>query len=134
MGEQQGTLLFGPVCTTVFPRARNLLTVLLFSSILYIHEYWRNRTGFDMVSTGLTGSPGKLVCIGIVTLLYSKITRARPTKEERIMLCVRLVLLTITNLSSPGVPSVDMNLETLLLSTARHVTVSDFCRSFSLVL
>ena len=47
------------------------------------------------------------------------------------MLCVRLVLLTITNLSSPGVPSVDVDVETFLLSTARHVTVSDFHHSFS---
>ena len=105
VGEQQGTLLFGPVCTTIFPRARNILTVLLLSSILYIHKYWRNWTGFDMVSTELTGSPDKLVYRN----RHSIIIKAERTKEEDIMLCVRIVLSMVTNLSRPGVPSVDVN-------------------------
>ena len=47
------------------------------------------------------------------------------------MLCARTVLSMVTNLSRPGVPSVDVNLEMFLLSTVRQV--SDFLHSRSFV-
>ena len=93
-----------------------------------------NTGGTELVSTWYLRSSQvhqTSSCIGIVTQSYSKTIKAERTKEEDIMLCARTVLSTVTNLSRPGVPSVDVNLEMFLLSTVRQV--SDFLHSCSLV-
>ena len=92
---------------TVVSRARNILTVLLLSSILY-HT---NTGGSELVKTwSLQNSRVHQVgsCVVIVHCNPHSIIviRVQTSEKEDNMLPVRPVLTTITNLLSPGVPSV----------------------------
>ena len=88
---------------TVVSRARNILTVLLLSGILY-HT---NTGGSELVKTWSLQNSRVHQVGSCVVIVHSIIVIGIQTSEkEDNMLPVRSVLTTITNLSSPGVPSV----------------------------